>query len=150
MHVSHIATVELEIKDLDALEAACRQLGLQFNRGQRTYKWYGTRVGREPLPHGFKVEELGKCEHAISVPGNSKAYEIGIAQRRDGQPGYTLLYDYWQGGYGLIEKVGDEKCGKLTQEYAAQVAIKQARKQGFSVTRKVNAQTGQLQLVCRK
>jgi hypothetical protein len=32
--MSHVATIELEIRDLEALKAACRVLGLEFVAGQ--------------------------------------------------------------------------------------------------------------------
>jgi len=130
--VSHCAQVELDIRDADAIVAACRRLGLEFRANQKTFKWYGEFVGDSPLPPGFTIEDLGKCDHAIGVPGNPDAYEVGLVQRRDGRPGFVLLFDYWQGGHGLMEKVG-KNCVKLKQAYAAEVALKQARMQGFAV-----------------
>ena len=146
--MSHIAQIEIEVRDLDCLEAACKELGLDVARGQTKYKWWGSRVGREPLPAGFHEADLGHCEHAIKIPGNEKAYEIGICQRRDGKPGFTLLWDFFNGGYGLQEKVG-QNAGKLTQLYAVHVATKQAKQQGYAVQRKV-LQDGKIQLACRR
>jgi len=132
--MSHVADLDVEIKDLDCLEAACHELGVELVRGQTTYKWFGTHVGDYPLPEGFTVSDMGKCEHAIRIPGNSEAYEIGITKRRDGRPGYTALFDFWAGGKGMAAKVG-AKAEKITQEYATQVAMKHAKKKGFTVTR---------------
>lgn len=134
--MSHVAEVDLEIKDLDSLEKACKELGLELVRGKTTYKWYGKHMGDYPLPKGFSKEDLGKCDHAIRIPGNSKSYEIGIVKRRDGRPGFTPLWDFWQGGFGLKDKIGKEG-EKLVQEYATQVSIKQVKKKGFTVTRKM-------------
>src|SRR6266446_5904173 len=103
--MSHVAEIDMEIKDLDALKAAAQDLGLEFCEGQQTYKWYGHSVGDFPMPAGFKEQDLGKCEHALRVKGNPGAYEIGIVPRRDGRPGYTLLWDFWAGGLGLQNKV---------------------------------------------
>ena len=71
--MSHITTIELDIKDLDALKVAAEKLGLEFRRGQETYKWFGRSVGDSPLPAGFRKQDLGKCEHALRIPNNSRA-----------------------------------------------------------------------------
>lgn len=135
--MSHVATIDLHITDLDALELACKSLGLELIRGKTEYKWYGRHVGDYPLPAGFSKDELGKCEHAIRVSSgtasqNSNAYEVGVCKRKDGKPGYTLLWDFYAGGLGLEKAIG-ANAGKLKQNYSAQVACKQLRKQGMRV-----------------
>lgn len=142
--MSHIAQISLEIRDLDALADACESLGLELVRDQKVYNWYGRSVGDTALPAGFSKEEMGKCEHAIRIKGtklNGKIdsrmpYEIGIATRRDGKAGFTLLWDTYQGGHGLVDKVGGEKCDKLKQEYAVEVATRVAKRQGFRVIKR--------------
>jgi hypothetical protein len=143
--MSHVATIDIEIKDLDCLAKAAQQLGLELVNGQKTYRWYGRSVGDYPLPTGFTAEDLGKCEHAIRIPGNTAAYEIGVVARRDGKPGYTLQWDFYCGGYGM-EKIVGQNASKLRQEYAAQVATKHMQRQGYRVTRSIDAK-GNLQLV---
>lgn len=128
--MSHVATIDLDVKDLDCLALACGRLGLEFRPNQKKYRWYGDHVGDYPLPHGFAEEDMGHCDHAIAVPNSVAAYEIGVVKRRDGREGYTLLWDFYCGGFGLQERVGDG-CTKLKQAYAAEVTIKQARLQGF-------------------
>jgi hypothetical protein len=131
--LSHVATIDLAVTDLDALEAAANKLGLEMIRGQKTYRWWGHSVGDYPLPAGFTANELGKCESALRVKNNPGAYEIGIVGRRDGEPGVVLLWDFYSGGYGLQEKVGEGAC-KLQQEYAVEVAKKYWLGQGWQVT----------------
>ena len=114
--MSHVARIDMEIKDLTALKAAAKLLGMEFLEGQTTYRWYGRHVGDYSLPEGFKASDLGKCEHAIGIPNDKKAYEIGVVKRRDGKEGYTLLWDFWAGGYGLEAKVG--KDGNKLKEIA--------------------------------
>lgn len=133
---------------MDALEEACETLGLQLVRGQKTYKWWGHSVGDYPLPHGFKASDLGNSEHAIRIPGDKNAYEIGVVPRRDGKPGYTLLWDFYAGGYGMEAKVGKDAC-KLKQAYSAAVATRHYRKLGYRVS--VEKKEGERLVVkCRK
>jgi len=99
-----------------------------------------------PLPPGVKEEDLGKCDHAIRIPGNSKAYEIGVCKLANGN--YSLRWDFWQGGYGMQDKVG-ANAGKLSQLYGVHVAAKAARKQGYSVQRR-QLQDGRIQLMCSR
>lgn len=147
--MSHIAEIELQIKDLQALKEAAKALGLELREGQETYRWYGRSVGDYPLPAGFTKEDLGKCEHALSIPGSPYAYEIGVVARKDGKPGYTLLWDFWQGGYGLEEKVGRNAID-LQREYAFAVSKAAARKKGFTKFKVITTQEGHQALRCRK
>lgn len=127
--MSHIATIELKVKDLVALKTAAKSLGLEFKEGQRTYRWYGTSVGDYPLPEGFSKDDLGKCDHVISVPGNDRAYEIGVVKSKTSPAEWVLLWDFWQGGFGLQEKVG-ENANKLKQAYAVEAAKRAAQRAG--------------------
>ena len=124
--MSHITKIEIEATDLTALKAACKRLSLQFIENQLTYRWYGSRVGNDPLPEGIAVEDLGKCDHAIKVPGAS--YEIGI--RKD-QNRYRLLWDSWASG-GL-EKVIGKDAGLLKQAYGIEKTKAEARRKGYSL-----------------
>jgi hypothetical protein len=115
--MSHVAKIQVVIKDLKALKAACAQIGLELVEGQKQYAWYGKHVGDYPLPEGFTAADLGKCDHAIRVikqplrPDGTahyrSAYEVGVVKNKDSE-GYTLLWDFWAGGYGLQEAIGDE------------------------------------------
>lgn len=146
--MSHIAVVELHVRDLAALAAACTALGLEFVEGQQQYHWFGRKMGDTAIPDGFTEADLGKCEHAIRIPGLPKAYEIGVVRRRDGKPGYLLQWDNWCRGFGMADVVGMD-CGKLKQQYAAQVAAKQARSQGFRVTQVIGTD-GNIRLTCTR
>lgn len=145
--MSHIATVDVQIKDLDSLAKACTKLGLELVKGQQTFKWYGRFVGDsmqfvESLrAKGINVDDYGKCDHAIRVKGVHGSYEIGVVKLADGT--YTMLWDNYHGGYGLMEKVSAdsdkqrEGVGKLVQRYATEVASKRLRQQGYRVTESV-------------
>lgn len=146
--MSHVATIELHILSLDELSAACKQLGLELCIGQKKFRWYGRSVGDHPLPEGFTESDLGRCEHAIRIPGNGAAYEVGVVRRRDGKPGFTLMWDFWQGGYGLQEAIGSDG-NKIRQEYACAVAARASRKMGLRVSRTMTAD-GKIVLKARR
>ena len=59
-----------------------------------------------------------------------------MVERRDGKPGFQLMWDFWAGGHGLQEQVG-ENCKKLRQAYAVEVAEKAAKRQGLTVKREM-------------
>lgn len=154
---SHVATIDLEVRDLSALQEACKRLGLEFVEGQKTYRWYGESVGDFPLPEHFTAEDLGKCDHAIRVPADHPAfvkgdeemystYEVGVVRRRDGRPGFSLMWDFWAGGNGLKGLVG-EGCNKLRQAYGTVVATRQAQRAGMRVQEFKKADGG-IQLRC--
>lgn len=138
--MSHVTGVDVEIEDLDALGIACQNLGLELVRGQQTYRWFGRSVGDYPMPAGMTEADLGKCSHAIrvsgNVPGDERPYEIGLVERRDGKAGYTLLYDFYAGGFGLMERVSSQgvrgkDCLKLRHEYGMVKASRRAARLGM-------------------
>lgn len=118
--MSHIARIELEIKSLEDLKAACKDLGLKFCENEKSYEWFGRWVGDAPLPEGVKVEDLGKCDHMIHVPG--ARYQIGVIKQDDK---YRLLWDSWKSG-GLEEKLGFN-AGLLKQAYAVATVLRESR-----------------------
>lgn len=136
--MSHVSKIKVEIRSLEALKAACHRLGFEFIEGQKTYKWYGVFMGDYPLEEGVKQEDLGKCDHAISVP--NCRYEVGVVQKGDH---YDLHYDFWQSG-GLNVALGENAC-KLVQAYAVEAAREEAQRQGYSVFEEV-LQDGSIQL----
>lgn len=119
--MSHIAKIQLQIKDLDALAAAAESLGCELVRDKKNFLWYAGK--RNP------------CDHVIRVK-NAKAgtYEIGVIA--DGEGNFRLECDFWDSG-GLLPIVGKD-AQKLRQGYAESAATRQAQRQGFRVQRTVN------------
>lgn len=157
--MSHIATVEAEIKDLDSLAKAAESLGLELVRGQTKFKWFGQFMGdydeyeSQLKAIGIEPKDYGKCDHVIRVPdAKGSTYEIGVVER-DGR--FYLLWDFFHGGYGLMQHVSadsDKKregVGKLMQAYAREVTVKRMRRQGYRVTEK-RGENGQIKLTCRR
>lgn len=145
--MSHVADVDLTILDLDALERACAELGLELVRGQHTYKWYGTWVNdysdpeRAAAVRGFNPQDFGKCEHAIRRAGHKEGdYEIGLVARPDGTPGYSVLYDNFGSGRYFATKLAGAGLPELKDEYGAQVATRYWTQKGYHVKRQRNAQ----------
>jgi hypothetical protein len=134
--LSHVATCDLVVKDLDALERAAESLGLQLVRGQKTYrwveKWYDDyHAQNAAYRHGIRPEDYGKnAEHAIVVPG-VKTHEIGVVRRPDGK-GFMLIWDF-AGGYELCKRIARgadlADADRLRQAYAVEVARGTAIKQ---------------------
>jgi hypothetical protein len=160
--LSHVATIAIEIKDLNALRKAAERLGLEFRHNQEEYHcWYTDAVkndwlpkpvpedfainGQKIVPDGFSMSDLGRSEHALSVPGQPEAYEIGIVRRRDGRAGYQLLWDNWNGGYGLEEKVG-ENGNLLKQTYSEIVAMQAVQTEGWRIMEQTTMADGSILL----
>ena len=138
--MSHVSKIELEIQSLEDLKLACKRLEFIFQENQQTYQWYGRSVGDYPLPEGFTVDDLGKCHHAIKVPGCE--YEIGIVKRG---AKYVLLWDSWQAG-GLEQKIGSD-AGILKQAYTIERIKREAKLKKYQV-REIKADQS-MQLVLR-
>jgi hypothetical protein len=142
--MSHISEVDIVIKSLDALRAACQRMGWQFVEGQKTYAWWGHWVGDYPLPKNTRVEDLGKCTHAIKVPGAK--YEVGVVEMPDGT--FTLRYDFYSTG-GLAGKLG-AGAGLLKQAYGIEAAKIAARRKGFSCYEQLQEDGKTIELVMRR
>ena len=140
--MSHVSIIDVEITDLEALKNACTRMGFIFTEGKRTYKWYGQFLEGYPLPEGFSKEDLGTCDHAVTVPGAN--YEIGVVKR---EKKYILLWDFWSNG-GLKPKIGD-KGGLLIQAYGVEKTKLEAKRKGFRVSERYNQKTGQVKLRIR-
>ncbi|MDR1282411.1 MAG: hypothetical protein LBK99_16555 [Opitutaceae bacterium] len=144
--MSHVVEIETEVRDLNAVKAACKRLGLEFVEGKTNYVWYGRHMGDYPLPKGVSQEDLGKCSHVVRVPG--VRYELGLV-RNPATNGYKLAFDFY--GQGNLHdgrklqkaicnqnKDGtyDKKCGKFLQAYGAEFAKMQMRARGYMVQEK--------------
>ncbi len=120
--MSHVSRVDIIINDLDCLVKACKDLGFEL-RESKTYRWYGRWVGDTPLPPGATVEDLGKCDYEIVVPG--ARYSIGV--KKIGK-GYVMEYDYWSPG-GLPQTLGKQ----IKTHYNKHKVTKEAKKRGWRI-----------------
>lgn len=144
--MSHVTTIDIEITDLDALRHAAEQLGLEMAEAS-TYRRHAMITGE--LPQGFTRETISQCEYVLRIPAGQlnaeRAYEVGVTRNPQGN-GYTLLYDHFCGGMGLMEKVSTDRVtlNLLKQEYGAEVTRKTLVRQGYRV-RQVR-ENGQIKL----
>jgi hypothetical protein len=131
--MSHLDKIDLKILDIEAARLAAEELGGTLVK-QVTYAWWGSHVGDYPLPAGFAVEDLGKCEYAIKVPGAE--WEIGLAKGK-GEQHYSLLFDFYgPRGKALEKYLGGRTADKFRQTYTVHAAMNAARKQGYLCQRK--------------
>lgn len=138
--MSHVVKIETKIIDLNALRSAVIAMGFEWLQDQKTYAWYGTWIGDTPMPADMKKEDLGKCEHAIRVPGAS--YTVGVV--RSGA-GYELRYDYWM--EGGLEPVLGRAAGPLVQAYAVQKTLQEARVSGRNVLNQRKLANGSIEIL---
>lgn len=142
--MSHVVEITTKITDLDALKAACDELGFGFMEDQREYRWYGEWVGDSPMPKGMTTADLGHCEHAIRIPG--VAYEVGVRRQSDGS--FTLTYDWWNSG-DLKDKLGTN-AGPLVQAYAKHKTMREVARMGGRVVGHQVLKDGNVKLVVQQ
>lgn len=111
--MSHIATIELEVSDLESLDRACNHMGLKLNRGQTSFKWF----------YGDET-----CDHAIAIPGAD--YEIGIISKNGIS---ELQTDFWD---LRLESAIGKNGGLLKQRYAVEQTKREAIRKGYRVIEK--------------
>lgn len=133
--MSHVADVQMKVKDLDALKAVCVDLGLTFMEGQTTHEWYGVFLNdwssQQAAVNRVDPKTFGKCLHAIKVPGSS--YEIGVTARPDGD-GYDLIYDtFGSNGGSISQRLGGMGLPTLRQNYSVEVTRRELSRKGYRV-----------------
>ena len=122
--MSHFTSIKTQIKDIAALTAACKELGLQLVQNSEARGYYENKL---------------KGDYVIKLKG---PYDIAVNKQSDGTYGFTS--DLWQGH--VEEEVG-KNYSKLLQLYGVHKASIEARKKGLSVIRHKQAQNGSIKLV---
>ena len=110
--MSHFTTIQTQIKDIEALHEACRELGLELLPNAEA-RGYGS------------ARQRG--EFVIRLKG---PYDVALNRQTDGA--YGLSTDWWD---GHVEKEVGGNYGRLLQLYAAHKTAREARKRGLSVLR---------------
>jgi len=121
--MSHFTTIRTQIKDAEALKAACAELGLTVLDNGQARGYY---------------ENKTKGDYVIKLKG---PYDIAVQRQPDNTFGLTAdLYN------GHVEQEVGPRYSKLLQLYAVHKATIEARKKGHLVTRH-NKPTGEIKLV---
>lgn len=121
--MSHFATIHTQIKDIAALQAACKELQLPLlqNADARGY-----------------AAQTRRGDFVVQLNG---PYDVAVNRQPDGT--YGLTTDWWQ---GHVEKEVGPNFGKLLQLYGVHKATAEARRKGFSVLRQPQ-RNGSIKLV---
>ena len=121
--MSHFTTIKTQIKDIEALRSACKEMGLTLLQNAEARGYYENKI---------------KGDFVIQLKG---PYDIAINQQPDGSFGLTS--DLWQ---GHVEQEVGKGYGKLLQLYGVHKAMREARRKGHLVTRS-QRQDGAIKLV---
>ena len=121
--MSHFTTIQTQIKDIEALRAACAELNLPL-LGNAEARAYG-----------------GRTEHGDFVIRLQGPYDIALHHQPDST--WHLSADLWD---GHVEREVGSHFGRLLQLYGVHKASKEARKRGHSVRRQSLA-NGAIKLV---
>ena len=108
--MSHFVTIKTQIKDIEALRAACKDLNLQLLQNAEA-RGYGTKRER--------------AAHVIQLNG---PFDIAVHPERDGT--HRLSTDWWD---GHVEREVGKSYGRLLQLYGAHKATREAHKRGLTV-----------------
>ena len=121
--MSHFTTIKTQIKDTEALRAACQELGLSLLQNANA--------------RGYSSNTI-KGDYVVRLKG---PYDIALNRQPDSS--YGLTADLWA---GHVEKEVGQNYGRLLQLYAVHKATKEARKKGHFVSRS-QKQDGSIKLV---
>ena len=110
--MSHFTTIQTQIRDIEALRAACTELGLSVCDNTQARGYSGNHI---------------QGEFVIRLNG---PYDIALSRQADGA--YGLTADWWN---GHVEREVGAGFGRLIQLYGVHKAIREARRKGYSVRR---------------
>ena len=133
--MSHIAEVELELKDMAALAKAADACGMELVRDAKQFRYYAGQ--NAPCIHKLRLKDAGAND-----------FEIGLRYTDGTQTTVSPFIDtYGHAGQKLVKATG-EGMVKLKQRYAAEVASADLRRKGYSV--KVTEADGRLRVRATK
>ena len=111
--MSHFTSIQTQIKDMEALQDACKELGVAV-------------VLYEPA-RGY----AGQTRTGDAIIRLKGPYDIALNRQEDGS--YALTTDFWA---GHVEKEVGAGFGRLLQLYGVHKAMREAKKKGYLTTRK--------------
>jgi hypothetical protein len=114
--MSHFATIRTQVRDIDALRAACSELGLDILQNAQARGYAG---------------QTSKGDFVVRLKG---PYDVAVNRQPDGT--YGLTTDWWDGHVAKEVGIG---YGRLLQSYGVNKTIREARLRGLRTTRRVEA-----------
>jgi hypothetical protein len=118
--MSHFTTIQTQIRDVDALEAACAELGVELLRDT------AARGFANSTRHGELVVRLkGPYDIAANRPK-------GSPEGNNENAPYELSTDWWD---GHVEKEVGPNYGRLLQLYGVHQTMRLAHRRGLRATR---------------
>jgi hypothetical protein len=121
--MSHFTTIKTQIKDIEALRAACQELGLPLLQKTDARGYGGNKLAGD---------------YTIQLKG---PFDIAVQKQKDSSFGFTS--DLWA---RHVEKEVGKNYGRLLQLYAVHKATREARRKGHFVSRSTK-QDGSIKLV---
>lgn len=121
--MSHFTTIHTQIRDITALQAAVKELGLELLENTTA--------------RGYSSNQI-KGDYIIRLKG---PYDVALNRNQDGS--YGLTTDWWA---GHVENEVGSNFGRLLQLYGVHKTIHEARKKGQFVQRKAQ-QDGSIKLM---
>ena len=110
--MSHFTTIKTQIKDIDTLSAALREMGLALFPNANARGYYQNSI---------------KGDYVIRLKG---PYDVALNKQPDGS--YELTTDWWE---GHVEKEVGANFGKLLQLYGVHKVIREGKRKGYSIQR---------------
>jgi hypothetical protein len=120
--MSHFTTIDIQIKDLNALRSACAELHLELVPNAEA--------------RGYGTNRL-KGDYVIRLKG---PYDVALQRQPDNT--YRLVADLWE---GHVEREVGTGFGRLKQLYGVHKTVREARLQGLNVRRQ-NLADGRIRL----
>ena len=112
--MSHFTTIQTQIRDLQALNDACVEMGFPFLPNARCRGYAG-------------VTRL--APHVIQLKG---PYDIAVEPAKENDGTYGLTTDWWDGHVAKEVGIG---YGRLLQSYGVHKTMREARTRGLRVHR---------------
>jgi hypothetical protein len=125
--MSHFSQIKTQIRNLDSLQAALTDLGLDWKAGSKAVRGY-----------------QGQTRTAEVAIEQSNGYDIGFSWNGDE---YELISDlqFWQQPWTV-----DRFLSQVTQRYAYHTVVSTTAQQGFQITDQQKATDGSIRLVLQR
>ncbi|MBD1921028.1 DUF1257 domain-containing protein [Microcoleus sp. FACHB-831] len=125
--MSHFSHIKTQIRNLNSLQAALTDLGIDWKSGAKTVRGY-----------------RGQTRTAELTIEQDNGYDIGFSWNGEE---YELVSDmqFWQQAWSV-----DRFLNKVTQRYAYHTVLNETSRQGFQVAEQQKNEDGSIRLVLQR